>query len=200
MIPSGTMSVSRRDHRKVARTTSRNVVSSPAPYTCEWLARICSVNDVPLRGMPMMKIGNSLVERRRGAAAISLGLVNLNQAIGCCGTRLGGAIELEKRLLAIVVAQPVGLERFVESTQRIVQVAKREVDADAFHGGQLVRFQCLLQNGQRLVGFPLLFQNNGVHDRNFRIAAIFFGNRFQNRGGAGDIPFALQNSHMGQLE
>src|SRR2546430_5097336 len=34
--------------------------SSPAPNTCEWLARICSVSVVPERGRPTMKMGRSV--------------------------------------------------------------------------------------------------------------------------------------------
>ncbi len=30
---------------------------SPAPWTCGWLARICSISVVPERGMPTMNTG-----------------------------------------------------------------------------------------------------------------------------------------------
>jgi hypothetical protein len=47
---------------------------SPAPHTCEWLARICSTSVVPDRGMPMMNTGRRLPCEARGKRLSFLGV------------------------------------------------------------------------------------------------------------------------------
>ena len=74
--------------------------SSPAPKTCEWLARICSVSVVPDRGRPTMKIGRSVSSPKPRTRSKNVGRTGRHQA--------RDEPRMVRRVVVLALGAPVG--------------------------------------------------------------------------------------------
>ena len=123
-------------------TTRCRFFSSPAAWTCGWLARICSTSVLPERGMPRTKIGDGRRIARSGKALQQAGVEQLGDVPE--SLLIGRFVVMDFAAL-----QSIALKQMLEGARIVADVfqrlAERKVDIQhlAREGDGRVGGQCL---------------------------------------------------------